>query len=336
MARIRQPILILLLAATALTVVTSTGSATAPPSEPFTASSYWRTPSTNPPDARSGAMISWLQSVLPGDRRFVTIRASHLNGSTAQGTTVYYAASSDHVYSICHNPRYTKYTFPPEATSVRIPAGAHAPTDNDADMIVYNGFAGRVFWFTNMQMISGKWCASQMSVYYTSSNGLYGLLPGSTNKHNWGKHGLAPITQAVRWGEVVKGVVPHVMDIYIPAISCHHAAGGRDYYPLYTGTMCTTSAANAIPAGAVIRIKPSVNLAAFKLNPYARVIANALQKYGAVVGDRSGMGNCATIKLEDTVDEGRGNLWANVGLTSYSLSGIPISDYQVDKLGAGR
>ena len=37
-----------------------------------------------------------------------------------------------------------------------------------------------------------------------------------------------------------------------------------------------------------------------------------------------------------TVDEGKGNLWANVGLNSYSLSAIPLSDYQVDKLGASR
>src|SRR5579862_3206560 len=123
MARIRPLLLIVLVAGAALSVVTSTGAATSLPTEPFTSSSYWRTPSTNPADAHSAAMISWLQSVLPSDRRFVTIRASHLNGSTAQGTTVYYAASSDHVYSICHNPHYTKYTFPPEATSVRIPAG---------------------------------------------------------------------------------------------------------------------------------------------------------------------------------------------------------------------
>ena len=336
MARIRPLLLIVVLAGTALTVLTSTGSAGTLPAEPFTSSSYWRTPDTAPADAHSASMISWLQSVLPSDRRFVTIRASHLNGSTAQGTTVYYASSGDHAYSICHNPHYTRYSFPPEATSVRIPAGAHAPTDNDADMIVYNSFAGRVFWFTNMQLVGGNWCASQMSVYYTSSNGLYGMLPASTNSHNWGKHGLAPITQAVRWSEVSAGVVPHVMDIYIPAISCHHAAGGRDYFPLYQGTMCTTSATNAIPAGAVIRIKPTVNLANIKLNPYARVIATALQKYGAVVGDRSGVGNNATIKLEDTVDEGKGNLWANVGLNSYSLSAIPLSDYQVDKLGASR
>jgi len=39
--------------------VTATG-----PYQPFKLSSYWRTPSTAPADARSGAMMSWLSSVL--------------------------------------------------------------------------------------------------------------------------------------------------------------------------------------------------------------------------------------------------------------------------------
>ena len=305
---------------------------TATPYEPFETSSYWKKASTNTADPRSSAMISWLASMLHSDRRFVTVRASKLNGSTAQGTTVYWASSSAHAYSICHNPNYTRYTFPAEATSVRIPTGAHAPSDNDGDMIVYNTFANKVFWFTNMRMISGRWCASQMSVYYTGSNGLHGALPQSDQSKNWGKHGLAPITQAVRWNEVAAGNVPHVMDIYIPAISCNY----DDFFPLYTGTMCTTHATSSIPAGAILRIKPGVNLSNYHLNPAALVIARALQRYGAIVGDRSGVGNNATIKLEDTVDEGKGNLWWNAGLRYDSLKAIPISAYQIDKLGAGR
>lgn len=302
------------------------------PYQPFETSSYWKKASTNPADTHSPAMMAWLSSVLHPDRRFVTVRASNLNGSTAQGTTVYYASATDRVYSICHNPAYTHYTFPPQATSVRIPAGAKAPTDNDADMIVYNQSAGHVFWFTNMKMIAGKWCASQMSIYDTGSNGLHGMLPQSDDPRNWGKHGLAPITQAVRWGEVATGNVPHVMDIYIPAVSCNY----DDFFPLYTGTMCTTHAPNSIPAGAIIRIKSSVNLATYHLNPAALTIARALQRYGAVVGDRSGVGNNATIKLEDTVDEGKGNLWLNAGLHFDSLKAIPLSAYQIDRLGAGR
>ena len=302
------------------------------PLEPFTATSYWKTPSSAPADPRSGAMISWLSSVLKTDRKFVTIRASNLNGSSAQGTAVYYASATDPQWKICHNPNYKSYFWTTDFDSVRIPSGAKAPTDNDADMMVYNTYQGKLFWFTNMQLISGRWCASQASVYYVGSNGLHGKLPQSDNVKNWGKHGLAPVTQAVRWGEVASGAVPHVMDLYIPSVSCN----SDDWFPLYTGTMCTTSASNSIPAGAVLRIKPSIDLSQYPLNPSARIIARGLQQFGAVVGDRSGVGNNATIKLEDTVVEGKGNLWANAGLAFDSLKSIPISAYQIDKLGAGR
>jgi len=307
--------------------ITATG-----PYEPFVSTSYWRKPSISPADARSGAMMSWLSSVLHSDRRYVTVRASNLNGSTAQGTTVYYGSASDPRFSLCHNPRYQNYYWPTDFNNIRIPAAAKAPTDNDADMMVYNLFQGKLFWFTNMQKINGRWCASQASVYYTGSNGLHGRLPQSNNIHNWGKHGLAPITQAIRWGEVASGAVPHVMDVYIPGVSCNM----DDQFPLYTGTMCTTRASGSIPAGAILRIKSSVDLSRYPLNPTARVIARALQRYGAVVGDRSGWGNNVTIKLEDTVVEGKGNLWANAGLRFDSLRSIPLSAYQIDRLGAGR
>src|SRR3954469_20276683 len=263
------------------------------PYQPFTAASYWKKPSTAPADPRSAAMVSWLSSMV--NNKFVTVRASGLNGgSSAQGTSVYYATSTDPNWKICHNPNYTNYYWTTDFDNVRIPVGAKPPTDNDADMMVYNQFQGKLFWFTNMQILGGRWCASQASVYYVGSNGLHGKLPQSDNVKNWGKHGLAPLTQAVRWGEVASGAVPHVMDLYIPSVSCN----SDDWFPLYTGTMCTTSASNSIPAGAVLRIKPSIDLSQYPLNPSARIIARGLQQFGAVVGDRSGVGNNATIKLE--------------------------------------
>ena len=73
-----------------------------------------------------------------------------------------------------------------------------------------------------------------------------------------------------------------------------------------------------------------------RLSPTARIIARALKRYGAVVGDRSGVGNNVTIKLEDTAVEGKGNLWANAGLRFDSLRNIPLSAYRIDRLGAGR
>src|SRR4029079_73631 len=114
------------------------------------------------------------------------------------------------------------------------------------------------------------------------------------------------------------------------AISCNR----DDVFPLYTGTMCTTHAANSIPAGAILRIRPRVNLSNYRLSPPARIIARALKRYGALVGDRSGVANSVTIKLEDTAVEGKGSLWANAGLRFDSLRNIPLSAYRIDKLGA--
>jgi len=66
------------------------------------------------------------------------------------------------------------------------------------------------------------------------------------------------------------------------------------------------------------------------------VLAQALQTYGAVIGDRSGVGNNVTIKLEDTVVEGKGNLWLNAGVKFDALKVIPLSAYQIDTLGTPR
>ena len=298
--------------------------------EPFIGQSFWRTPSHVPADPRSNTYISWLSSQV--HNKFVILRATGMSGASSQGDPIYYPSIDQPRYSICHNPHFKSMAFPAAASNVAIPNVARTDaTDNDKDMIVYNRFDNRVFWFTEMQKINGRWCAFQMSVYGTGSNGLEWGVRGSNNRLNWGHHGVPPITQAVRYGEVGMGVIPHVLEVYIPNIGCHSRV-----WPLDGNTYCTTSASNAIPAGAILRIKPGVNLAAIPLNPTARVIARALQTYGAIVGDHSGTGNSVALKLEDTVTEGRGNLWTERGLNWESLSRIPISDYQIDKLGTPR
>jgi hypothetical protein len=61
-----------------------------------------------------------------------------------------------------------------------------------------------------------------------------------------------------------------------------------------------------------------VNLKALSLSPAAYVIARALQKYGAVVGDNSGQGN--SMKLQGNTN------WKGI-LNKDSLRSIPWSDY---------
>ena len=110
------------------------------------------------------------------------------------------------------------------------------------------------------------------------SDGVEWGVRGSNNPVNWGHHGVSPITQAVRYGEVALGNIPHVLEVYIPNIGCHPAV-----WPLDGNTYCTSHSPDAIPAGAVLRIKPGVNLAGIPLSPKARIIARALQTVGLEV-----------------------------------------------------
>jgi hypothetical protein len=45
---------------------------------------------------------------------------------------------------------------------------------------------------------------------------------------------------------------------------------------------------DAIPEGARLQMDPDLNLDQFEMKPYERIITEALQKYGAFVGDISG------------------------------------------------
>src|SRR5439155_21465737 len=49
-----------------------------------------------------------------------------------------------------------------------------------------------------------------------------------------------------------------------------------------------TSASNAIPEGTIFRLPASLNLDAMTMDPYARMLAKAVQKHGMVVWDRAG------------------------------------------------
>jgi hypothetical protein len=86
---------------------------------------------------------------------------------------------------------------------------------------------------------------------------------------------------------------------------------------------------NAPPEGLRFRIKPTVDLAALKLDPQTLVIAKALQRYGFYIGDSSGT---TALKVEDTRIEGRGELWH---MAPTALCGLPFTPRYWDVLPEG-
>jgi hypothetical protein len=192
-------------------------------------------------------------------------------------------------------------------------------------MTVYDVDKGLVYAFRHASFSSNTWSSCGGTAYYLNSNGLDGILAESDEIRNFGHRGVPPSTYAVRYDEVSQGAIDHVLKIAV-----HHTAD--EYVFPMTGHENGSTNPYAPPEGTRIRIKPSVDLSRLGLSPGARVVATALQKYGAVIGDQSG--GQINLKVENTVAEGRGQLWSGV-LETESLSSINLDMYEVIQLGYG-
>jgi hypothetical protein len=290
------------------------------PYRAFSSSSYWNTPL--PADApvyrKSTRIIAFVQ-------RRATTDYVHLAGASSTGkwgNPAYWSQQDDPDYSISNTCAYRQ---PPEFASVRIPRGATPDPTSDSAMTVYDLSKGIVYGFHRAayDKANDEWSACGGTVYYLGSNGLHGSLWRSDDDRNTGHRGVPPPTFAIRYDEVQHGAINHVLKIAVPRTKCKHV------FPMI-GDECGTSRRYAPPEGSRIRIKPSIELAAFELSAEARIVAQALQTYGAVIGDQSG--GPVSLKVENTVAEGRGQLWAGL-LSADSLAAIPLDSYEVIKLG---
>lgn len=319
--------LILLVLALGVRFVFMGGSDAGVPGEPpegpyraFTPSSYWNTPlpSDAPIDPGSERFLRYLARKHAAN--FLTLSGTGPGGRW--GNPIYWAQRGDPSYDIhnaCSDPA------PPEFRSVRIPREARADPTSDASMTIFDLKRGIVYglWRARYDPGTRQWSACGGAAYYLRSNGLDGSLLGSNQPRNQGHRGVPPPTFAVRYDEITAGSIEHVLKIAVPRTACYNV------FPL-VGHECGTLDPAAPPEGMRLRLKPSIDLDAMDLTAAQRTIARALQRYGAVIGDQSG--RSAELKLENTVAEGRGDLWSRV-LTADSLSMFTFDDYEVIQLG---
>lgn len=290
-------------------------------SQAFSESSYWNTPlPKNVPIARrSGKIISWLRS----DNTFDHIRLPSASSSGKWGRPIYWSDFADNGYDI----RATKYTLPPQMESLNIPAGAMPDPTSDAAMTVYDMESGHVCGLHKATYNTGKdtWSAAGGDCYSLESNGLHGKLPQSNSPTNTGHRGISSGIVGVRWDEYQDREINHVLQISVNTTKCKHV------FPM-VGDECGTDAKHAPPEGTRIRIKRSIRLRELRLSPAALMIARALKKYGAVIGDQSG--GPAVLKLENTVAQGRGQLWDGI-LSADSLEAMPFDSFEIVRMGYG-
>lgn len=283
------------------------------PFRAFSADSYWNQPL--PPDApvhpQSGAVLDFLAQHT--ERRGCV----QLSGAGNDwGMPVYWARPGDPEYAV----QPSGYPLPPEFGALRIPDGARPHAGHDLEMVVYDLDRGYVAFLHRAEYdpSSDQWSAGGGSVAYLASNGLAADVAGADDPQNTGSHrGLNGAVVAARHDEVQSGSVDHVLKIATVT------AADQYLWPM-SGTDGTGVGPGVPVQGMRLRIRPDVDLSRLGLHPEALVIARTLQEYGAIVGDSTSYR--VELKLEDTVAEGRGQLWR---LDQHSLCAVPIEAFEV-------
>ena len=264
---------------------------------PFKHTSYWNTKLGSAP--RSRHSDAWIHDAKAHSGTHLALVLGDW------GMPVYRATSSDPLVKISSSGHTVR---------VHVPRRARPMAGDDAALTVVDRSTNQVVGLFGAHVSSGKWSVSGLSRYRYASNGVAGGLPGGI-KANFGHRGIPASVPAVTKREIKRGKIRHRLEIYWQETASRTPEGKSAYFPM-TGSESGNS--GVVPEGAVIRIKPSVNLRAHHLSRAARIIARALQRYGAVVGDNAGSGNC--IKLQANAH------WGGI-LNRDSLKKIPWRDY---------
>jgi hypothetical protein len=286
------------------------------PFQAFSPDSYWNTPlpASAPIHPSSDDIIAYLRRTNDQDGCVLLAGA----GTTPDwGMPIYWAAPGDPVYRV---QATGGVELPPELGRLRVPRGARQAPTSDAAMVVFDRDAGWVvsLFEARYEAESDTWYARGGTVFYLASNGLQGEWPQADELRNRGTHrGLNGAVMSVRHDEIAAGLIPHALKIGV------NLAAQDAVFPML-GSDGRSRDPHAPVQGGRLRIRPDVNLDAFNLQPAARVIAQSLQTYGVVVGDSTGGG--INLKVENTVAEGRGQLW---NLDREALCAIPIEAFEV-------
>lgn len=273
----------------------------------FSASSIWNRglPSEGSRHPDSDRFIAWMKAHLTSD--YLTL------GDGDWALPVFWSLESDPLVTI--NPDIGP------TTTFRLPLEAAAMPGNDASLLVIDRTTNqdvKLFGFTRDPLN-----ATSIARYFLDSNGLDAEAAGSDNPGNGGHRGLPGSIHCVRTDEVAYGVIEHRTKF---AIGEPNEPSSDE--PIWPMTGFESPRSGLIPEGVVMRIEPSYVLPE-SLSPGAKVIAQQLQRYGAICGDTARDGAC-TIKLE------RSSGWAALGIDRHALQALPWDAYEFVTAGWGR
>lgn len=184
-------------------------------------------------------------------------------------------------YWDCTGKGYVDQNLVNQWASVPIPANAKQSAGTDGEMTIYNPATNTMWEFWQASNTNGQWkaCWGGQMKNVSSGSGIWQNPYGTTAT------GLPFIGGQITAEELKRGEIKHVIGIAL--VDLEHA--NIFYWPATRSDGYNPRGVkNRIPEGARFRLDPTVNVDALNIQPAAKVIAKAAQKYGFVVWDHAG------------------------------------------------
>jgi len=296
------------------------GSGTNTAWRPFAASSPWNTPiaAGAAVDATSAALVADFATSSPWP--FLTINID------SYSVPLYYADGSTPLQTVTATV-VGGQGFETGQAVVPIPQGAAPAAGTDQHLSVVNRQTNQELdMWTASNGASGWSCA----VCAMADLGGSGVRPPTENSPWWMGHGARacgfPLTAGlITVDEMRQGSIEHALALAYPHIRSRYCTP-----PASTAQVTTDQALpyRGIACGARVQLDPSLNLDAFGLSPSGKIVARALQKYGAFVGDFSG-----AVSLYAEASESARAAWSGV-LDAYEIKDqIDLRSFRVLAIG---
>jgi hypothetical protein len=282
----------------------------------YSANSFWNRPigAHARVDTDSAAMIA--SSILPWGTHAV------IDSDAAWGIPIAFASGHSTKYEVgC-----TKYGCDTPVT-FRIPRYAKPSTGSDGHLAVYDPATHRELdmWQASYDAATDTWTASARTV----SPARWGAMcrPGEHCGGGGVAAGFNEWAGVIRPEEIAQGHIDHALVISMPHVRADYLAcpATNVWAPQGSGY---ADDPNALPLGAHIRLSPAFDVAAQSWPRWEKIVAVALQRYGAYVAD---LDATVTLRGEPNLDRGY-DAWAKVDMQSEphpSLRNLPWDQFEV-------
>ena len=210
-----------------------------------------------------------------------------------------------------------------------IPSGAMPAAGSDKHLAIIDRSLAIEWGFWNADHATGNWTAGLAATMDLSGDG---VRPPEHNNPWWAGHGPRACGFALAAGlitadEIRAGAIEHALVIAHPHIR------SRYYTPPASSAQGTTTDAistRGILCGGRIQLDPTLDVTTLGLSPAGVVIARALQKYGAYLGDYSG--SVSLYADESAAALAYWNSGSGV-LSNLAVQAIPLNRFRVLTIG---